>query len=186
VDAQIKAPLKERITTRIYEDFIVPFRDMRRNDRSAMILHGPPGTAKTTLAEAIATELKWDLITITPSDFVKEGLENSEKSARLLFKHLMQLRDAVVLFDEIDELLRDRQDDQSQGGVAMLRFIVPGMLPKLQLLKQYGERNRLIFIVPRITWIASMPPSRALAASTSATRSCHLMNKPAIASSRIF
>jgi SpoVK/Ycf46/Vps4 family AAA+-type ATPase len=59
----------------------------------------------------------------------------------------MQLRGAVVLFDEIDEMLRDRQNDQSQGGVAMLRFIVPGMLPKLQSLKQYGEENRLIFIV---------------------------------------
>jgi ATP-dependent 26S proteasome regulatory subunit len=59
----------------------------------------------------------------------------------------MQLRDAVVLFDEIDEMLRDRQGDQPQGGVAMLRFIVPGMLPKLQSLKQYGEKNRLIFIV---------------------------------------
>ncbi len=147
VDAQIKARFEKRITTRIYEDFIVPFRDTGRNDRSAMILHGPPGTAKTTLAEAIASELKWNLITITPSDFVKEGLENSEKSARLLFKHLMQFRDAVVLFDEIDEMLRDRQGDESLGGVSMLRFIVPGMLPKLQSLKQYGEKNRLIFIV---------------------------------------
>jgi SpoVK/Ycf46/Vps4 family AAA+-type ATPase len=147
VDAQINVPFKERITTRIYEDFITPFRETGRSDRSAMILHGPPGTAKTTLAEAIATELKWDLITVTPSDFVKEGLENSEKSARLLFKHLMQLRDAVVLFDEIDEMLRDRQNDQSQSGVAMLRFIVPGMLPKLQSLKQYAEKNSLIFIV---------------------------------------
>jgi AAA+ superfamily predicted ATPase len=147
IDAQLCRLYADRVTTKIYKQFIRPFKDTGASLRSAMILHGPPGTAKTTLAEAIATELEWDMFTITPSDFVKNGIENSEASARTLFREISQLREAVVFFDEIDEMLRDRQEEKSQGTVAMLRFLIPGMLPKLQSLKQYGEKNKLILIV---------------------------------------
>ncbi len=44
-------------------------------------------------------------------------------------------------------MLRDRHDPNAEKGIAMLRFLIPGMLPKLQSLKQFGETNRLIFIV---------------------------------------
>ena len=69
------------------------------------------------------------------------------KKARALFKELLLLRETVVLFDELDEMLRDRQDKGSETRVAMLKFLIPGMLPKLQTLKQFGEKNRLIFII---------------------------------------
>src|SRR5947209_3268097 len=147
VDAELNIPCENRITSKIYENYIRPFKETGESNHSAMVLHGPPGTAKSTLAQAIAAELGWSLVTITPSDFVKEGIEQSENKARQLFKELVLLRESVVLFDELDEMLRDRQDQQSQTGIAMLRFLIPGMLPKLQMLKQFGEKNRLIFIV---------------------------------------
>jgi adenylate kinase family enzyme len=146
-DSELLQPCKDRVTTKVHEQFIVPFKRSGENPRSAMVLYGPPGTSKSTVAEAIATELGWTMVTITPSDFVKEGIEKSEAAARSLFKELNVLREVVVLFDEIDEILRDRQDQKSQSGIAMLRFLIPGMLPKLQALKQYGEKKRLIFIV---------------------------------------
>jgi adenylate kinase family enzyme len=146
-DSELLWPYNERVTTKVYEQFIVPFKRTGESPRSAMVLYGPPGTSKSTLAEAIATELGWSMVTITPSDFVKEGIEKSEAAARSLFKELNVLREVVVLFDEIDEILRDRQDQEAQSGIAMLRFLIPGMLPKLQALKQYGEKKRLIFIV---------------------------------------
>jgi adenylate kinase family enzyme len=147
VDSELHLDYSQRVTTRIYEDFIRPFKETGESSQSAMVLHGPPGTAKSTLAQGIATELSWQLVTITPSDFVKGGIEQSEAAARNLFRELSILREVVVLFDEIDEMLRDRQDEQAQTGIAMLRFLIPGMLTKLQSLKQYGEKNRLIFIV---------------------------------------
>jgi len=54
-------------------DYVEPFQKTGRSSKSSMILYGPPGTSKTTLAEAIAKELGWPLLTITPSDFVKDG-----------------------------------------------------------------------------------------------------------------
>jgi adenylate kinase family enzyme len=147
VDSELHLDYSQRVTTRIYEDFIRPFKETGESSQSAMVLHGPPGTSKSTLAQGIATELGWQLVTITPSDFVKGGIEQSEAAARNLFRELSILREVVVLFDEIDEMLRDRQDEQAQTGIAMLRFLIPGMLTKLQSLKQHGEKNRLIFIV---------------------------------------
>src|SRR6266851_7492425 len=146
-DSELHLPYDKRVTTAIYRDFIRPFKETGESPHSAMVLHGPPGTSKSTLAEAIATELGWNLVTITPSDFVKEGIEKSEEAARSLFKHLSILNEVVVLFDELDEMLHDRNDERAQTGIAMLRFLIPGMLPKLQSLKQYGEKHRLIFII---------------------------------------
>lgn len=147
VDSELHLDYRQRVTTHIYEDFVRPFKETGESTQSAMVLHGPPGTSKSTLAQAIATELSWQLVTITPSDFVKGGIEQSEAAARNLFRELGILREVVVLFDEIDEMLRDRQDEQAQTGIAMLRFLIPGMLTKLQSLKQHGEKNRLIFII---------------------------------------
>jgi SpoVK/Ycf46/Vps4 family AAA+-type ATPase len=168
-DSELLKPYDDRVTTKIYEQFIVPFKRTGESPRSAMVLHGPPGTSKSTLAEAIASELGWSMVTITPSDFVKEGIEKSEAAARSLFKELSVLREVVVLFDEIDEILRGRQDQQAQSGIAMLRFLIPGMLPKLQSLKQYGEKKRLIFIVATNYHfrIVSTPPLPAQAGLTS-------------------
>ncbi len=147
-DPELLKPYANRITTSIMQGYIRPFMDEGVSRQSSMLLYGPPGTAKTTLVGALAKKLGWTLLTITPSDFVKEGIERSEKMARDLFNDLIRLKRVVVLFDEIDEMLRDRtRPGKQESGIAMLRFIVPGMLPKLQNLKKYGERSRLIFVI---------------------------------------
>lgn len=137
----------QRFKDKIFDEYIETFRNEGRSSKNAMILYGPPGTSKTTFAKAIAQELGWTLVTITPSDFVKEGIDKSESMARTLFRDLRRLRNVVVLFDEIDEMLRSRDTTEAPEGIAMLRFIVPGMLPKLQELKQHGETGRLMIII---------------------------------------
>jgi adenylate kinase family enzyme len=146
IDPQAEESFDQQITRRIMADYINTFRTTGKSKNSSMVLYGPPGTSKTTFAEAIAKELEWSLVTITPSDFVQNGIERSEDMARKLFADLLDLRDVVVLFDECDEMFRDRSDTGLKD-IGMLRFIVPGMLPKLQLLKKHGEEHGLIFIV---------------------------------------
>ena len=68
-----------RLYRRIYEDYIAPWTLFSENkptipDRHiSMLLYGPPGTAKTTLAKKIAEGLEYPLIEITPSDFIAGG-----------------------------------------------------------------------------------------------------------------
>jgi hypothetical protein len=108
--------------------------------RSA-ILFGPPGTSKTTLAEALAGSIQWDFLEVHASQFLAEGMDKVPSSADAIFARLMELDRCVVLFDEIDELLRDRQGENSDP---FGRFLTTSMLPKVATL---WEQGRLIFFV---------------------------------------
>ena len=146
-DAQLEvSEAAERIREQILARCVRPFQNNGRNEFSSLLLYGPPGTSKSTIAEAIAKSLKWSLLTITPSDFVKEGIERSEHCARLVFDDLLRLQKVVVFFDEIDEMLRSRALPSVEGA-GMLRFIVPAMLPRLQEVKKYGETAPLIIVI---------------------------------------
>jgi hypothetical protein len=91
------------------------------------IFFGPPGTSKTKLITAIAGAIGWQYVELHPSHFVAEGLPNVQHTADVIFKKLMELDHAVVLFDEIDELVRERDIEPDQFG----RFLTTSMLPRL-------------------------------------------------------
>lgn len=93
----------------------------------AAILFGPPGTSKTALVGAIAGAIGWDYIELHPSHFVADGLPNVQQTADIIFSKLMELDRAVILFDEIDELVRERDIEPDQFG----RFLTTSMLPRL-------------------------------------------------------
>lgn len=113
------------------------------NQKSAFLLFGPPGTAKTTIAKALAQRLGWHYLELSPSNFVDQGLEMIERRSREVFDELGLLREAVVLFDELDSLLIDREQlDPS----SILNFTVPAMLPKLQRLSKIAKKQRLVLV----------------------------------------
>ncbi len=107
--------------------------------RSA-ILFGPPGTSKTTLIRLLADTIGWDYVEIHASHFVAEGLTQVQKTADRIFKQLLELDHGVVLFDEIDELVRERDMEKDAFG----RFLTTSMLPKLAELWQ--ARKILYFV----------------------------------------
>lgn len=107
--------------------------------RSA-ILFGPPGTSKTTVVEALAGALGWRFVEIHASDFLTGGMAVVSARADELFASLMELDHCVVLFDEIDELLRERQGESDPFG----RFLTTSMLPKVA--KLWEQRRVLYFL----------------------------------------
>jgi SpoVK/Ycf46/Vps4 family AAA+-type ATPase len=107
--------------------------------RSA-ILFGPPGTGKTTLVSGVADAIGWKYIELHPSHFVSEGLSKVQRTADLIFSELMEVDHAVILFDEIDELVRERDLEPDQFG----RFLTTSMLPRLAEL--WAARKVMYFI----------------------------------------
>jgi hypothetical protein len=109
----------------------------------AAIIYGPPGSGKTFFVSQLATALRWPLLTITPGDFIRQGIEFIESRTRDVFNDLMELRHAVVFFDECDELFRDRSDERGSNR-NILSFVTASMLPKLQQL--HDQRNIVLFL----------------------------------------
>src|SRR5262249_46873646 len=128
---------------RIGADFIEGWLSGQRKNYS-MLLYGPPGAVKTSVAENIADALGFPLITITVSDFLAEGGGAVEARAKMIFEVLEAQADCVVLFDEIDELLLDRSSARHRDQETVFKFMIPGMLTKLNNLRR---KQRVIFIL---------------------------------------
>ena len=100
------------------------------------LFFGPPGTSKTRITKAVASDLSWPLVEITPSHFVKGSLEKVYVQANEIFEDLMDLAGVVVFFDEMDALVQTRAD----GHLDMAsQFLTTMMLPKLTELHDQGE-----------------------------------------------
>lgn len=110
------------------------------------IFYGPPGTSKSFLAKAIAGELGWPLLSLSPSDFLTRGADNIEARAAEIFAALESGSRIVYFFDEIDELIRDRQNGSTEQRSAF-SLLTPSFLTKLQNLRDAAKSNEFVFIL---------------------------------------
>jgi hypothetical protein len=110
----------------------------------SVVLHGPPGSGKTTMIEALAGTCDVDLVEVTPSDIVVGGQDAVERRARAVFAALSLLTRVVILFDEFDPVLRSR--DANDGSTpTVFSFLTPGLLPKLKELHDLAAKRSVAY-----------------------------------------
>ncbi|HEV8104037.1 MAG TPA: ATP-binding protein [Gaiellaceae bacterium] len=78
----------------------------------AIVLFGPPGTGKTTFAKGIASRLAWPFVEIQPSEIGAEGAERQAKLLAETFDRLLDLPEAVVFVDEVEDIASIRHEER--------------------------------------------------------------------------
>lgn len=110
-----------------------------------VLLYGAPGTGKTLLAKAVATESEANFISVKGPELLSKWVGESEKAVREIFKKARQTAPTIIFFDELDSLASKRSASEdnkvSERVINQLLTEIDG-LEGLQDIVIIGATNR--------------------------------------------
>ncbi|HUQ22880.1 MAG TPA: AAA family ATPase [Gaiellaceae bacterium] len=71
---------------------------------TGLLLAGPPGTGKTTVAKVLAAQAHASFYPISAADVISKWVGDSEQNIRQLFERARENRPSIVFIDEIDAI----------------------------------------------------------------------------------
>ena len=71
---------------------------------TGLLLAGPPGTGKTTVAKVLAAQARCSFYPISGADVMSKWVGESERNIRQLFERARENRPSIVFIDEIDAI----------------------------------------------------------------------------------
>lgn len=129
-DLVFEVPAQRRLTDLVLSrdlkadvcEFLLEFSQaavLHRNalePRHTLLLVGPPGNGKTSLAEVIATELSLPLLTVRYDAIVDSYLGETSSRLRKLIQYATA-NPCVLFFDEFEAVAKERSDAQETGEI---------------------------------------------------------------------
>ncbi len=101
-----------------------------------VLLHGPPGTGKTRLAQAVANESEAEFFTIHGPEIMGSGYGESEKRLREVFEQATRAAPSIIFIDEIDSIAPKRSAVHGEAEkrlVAQLLTLMDGLEARTNL-----------------------------------------------------
>lgn len=124
-----------------------------------LLIVGAPGTGKTLLARAVATEREANFISIKGPEFLNKYVGESEKSVREVFRKAKMASPCIIFIDEIDSIATMR--GTSVGDSMVMERVVDTLLTEMDGL---AELKNVIVIAatnrPEIIDPALLRPGR--------------------------
>ncbi|MEM2996098.1 MAG: AAA family ATPase, partial [Candidatus Bathyarchaeia archaeon] len=82
-----------------------------------ILLYGPPGSGKTLLGRAVATESEANFISVRGPEIFSKWVGESEKAIREIFRKARMAAPSIVFLDEFDSIAPSRGMDISDSRV---------------------------------------------------------------------
>eukprot|EP00249_Psilotum_nudum_P021317 c28064_g2_i1 orf=544-1401(-) len=86
-----------------------------------LLLFGPPGTGKTMLAKAVATEAGANFINISMATIASKWFGEAEKYVKAVFTLASKISPSVIFIDEVDSMLGRRGRDTEHSAMRKLK-----------------------------------------------------------------
>ena len=102
-----------------------------------VLLVGQPGTGKTLLAKAVASESEANFISIKGPELLSKWVGESEQGVREVFRKAKQTAPTVIFFDEIDSIASTRSANDSDSGVT--KRVVNQLLTEMDGLEELED-----------------------------------------------
>ncbi|MBU4481684.1 CDC48 family AAA ATPase, partial [Patescibacteria group bacterium] len=147
----IKEILKETIEWPLkYSEL---FEKAKTKPPKGILVYGVPGTGKTLLAKAVASQCGVNFISVKGPALMSKWIGEAERGVREVFKKAKQSSPCIIVFDEIESLV-PRRDIEEASGVS--QRVVGQFLSEMDGLEELkgvvviGTTNRLDLVDPAL------------------------------------
>lgn len=110
------------------------FSHMNATPPKGILLYGMPGTGKTLLAKAVASETEANFISVKGPEFLSKWVGESEKAVRETFRKAKQATPCIIFFDELDAVTPSR--GSTLGDAHTTERIISQLLTELDGLEE--------------------------------------------------
>ncbi len=109
---------------------------------SGILLFGPPGTGKTTIARVLASETDASFLAVNAAEIFSKWLGESERQVRELFARARERVPCIIFLDEIDAVA-ERRNDALSGADHVRNAVVNTLLAEMDGL----DSSTRIFVI---------------------------------------